>query len=56
MTMTPTDLNLFANNLMLTLHEITHVLGFSGGSMEYWADKTTKAYIGTAGKAAITTV
>jgi hypothetical protein len=40
---------------MVTLHEIIHVLGFSGGSIYYWVD-SAKAFLGNAGVSAYTTV
>lgn len=31
----------FEDNLETTIHEILHVLGFSGGAMKFWIDPST---------------
>ena len=37
------DLVAFTHNLATTIHETTHLLGFSSTAFPFWIDKTTNA-------------
>ncbi|EAR97451.2 leishmanolysin family protein (macronuclear) [Tetrahymena thermophila SB210] len=51
-----TNLEQYQNDVMVTLHEVIHVLGFSYGAMENWYNKATKQLLGqTAANQLITT-
>ncbi|EAR96681.1 leishmanolysin family protein (macronuclear) [Tetrahymena thermophila SB210] len=41
-----TNLEQFQNDVMITLHEIIHVLGFSYGAMQSWYDKASNWLLG----------
>lgn len=45
----------FDRNLEITIHEVTHVLGFSGFAMEYWFQPGTTTFYGPGGLSSITT-
>ncbi|KAL4453893.1 hypothetical protein ABPG74_003776 [Tetrahymena malaccensis] len=51
-----TNLEQYQNDVMVTLHEVIHVLGFSYGAMQNWYNKSTNQLLGqTAANNLITT-
>ncbi|KAL4453890.1 hypothetical protein ABPG74_003773 [Tetrahymena malaccensis] len=44
-----TNLEQYQNDVMVTLHEVIHVLGFSYGAMQNWYDRASNSLLGQAG-------